>query len=255
MTSPTLNALSSSLASTLRLWNGTWGTLPSNAPKLPLQLFDREQDAQCRLVREVLTELNLDAIIYPCPVGGKRFAKQRRQLAPKTSSVPVLHDPNTSTTLTSATAIIAHLFEHYAKTPAPKRLRMSQVASFTSQLASLIRGSSAQVQPSHAPRQLLTLYSFESSPFSRLVREQLCVLELPYHLINVGKLQWADMGPASFRFAPGPYRPTPNSKRALFLQQHGKVQLPFLIDPNKQVEIFESQDILQYLHKTYAKPN
>ena len=107
--------------------------------------------------------------------------------------------------------------------------------------------------PSRQPKQLLTLYSFESSPYSRPVRELLCQLELPYHLINLGKSQWADMGPSTMRLKPGPYQPPAGSKREAFLQQYGKVQVPFLIDPNYQVEMFESRDILQYLKQTYAK--
>ncbi len=256
MTSTILNLLSSSLTSTLRLWNGTWGVLPSQQPKLELHLYDREDDAQCRLVREVLTELNLDVLIYPCPVGGKRFAKQRKKLAPKAGPGPVLYDPNTKTTLISARSIIAYLFKTYAQTTIPRRLHLPLLNTLSSHLATLSRSTYRHgAQASYTPKQLLTLYSFESSPFSRLVREQLCSLELPYHLINLGKLQWADMGPAAFRLVPGPYHPPPDSKRALFLQQHGKVEVPFLIDPNTQVAMFESQDILQYLQKTYLKPN
>ncbi|MEN9866192.1 MAG: hypothetical protein RL748_1782, partial [Pseudomonadota bacterium] len=120
--SPTLNLISSSLASTLRFWNGTWGKLASTAPVQTLQLFDREDDARCRLVREVLTELDLDVMIYPCPLGGKRFAKQRRKLAPKAGAVPVLHDPNTGHSISSAGPIIDYLFQHYAAQPIPARL-------------------------------------------------------------------------------------------------------------------------------------
>jgi glutathione S-transferase len=254
MTSTALNLLSSGLASTLRLWNGTWGILPSQVPTLELHLYDQEDDAQCRLVREVLTELNFDVIIYPCPPGGKRFAKQRKKLAPTAGPGPVLHDPNNKTTVWSARRIIAYLFEQYALAPVPRRLRLPVVDTLTSNLASLSRSTfNHGVQASHAPKQLLTLYSFESSPFARLVREQLCSMELPYHLINLGKSQWADMGPATFRLVPGEYHPPPDSKRALFLQQHGKVQVPLLIDPNTRISLFESQDILKYLHKTYAE--
>ena len=38
-----------------------------------LRLYDIENGPHCRLVREVLTELDLDAEIYPCPKQGKRF--------------------------------------------------------------------------------------------------------------------------------------------------------------------------------------
>ncbi len=86
------------------------------------------------------------------------------------------------------------------------------------------------------------------------MRERLCALELPYHLVNLGKLQWADMGPAAVRlFAFGGYRPTPGSKRAAFFKEHGKVQVPYLVDPNTKVQMFESRAILAYLEQTYAR--
>ena len=88
---------------------------------------------------------------------------------------------------------------------------------------------------------------------ARLVRERLCQLELPYRLINLGKQQWADMGPAAMRIKPGKYKPLPNSKRDEFLKKYGKVQVPFLIDPNTGVEMFESADIVSYLDHTYGR--
>jgi hypothetical protein len=44
--------------------------LPSNKPKIPLELYEFEACPFCRKVREALTLLDLDAIIYPCPSEG-----------------------------------------------------------------------------------------------------------------------------------------------------------------------------------------
>jgi glutathione S-transferase len=251
---PKIDLLSSTLSSSLRLWNGTWGNRPGQTPRLEMELFDREDDGDCRLVREALTELNLDVAIYPCPMDGKRFAARRKKLAPKAPSGPLLHDLNNDLVIHSAARIVPYLFEQYGTQKVPLRLSQSLPNALLSQLASLARGPFAlRAHAARQPKQLLTLYSFESSPFSRPVRERLCELELPYHLVNLGKLEWADMGPATFRLAPGPYHPQEGSKRAAFLEKYGKVQVPFLIDPNFQIEMFESQDILQYLNKTYAK--
>ena len=82
------------------------------------------------------------------------------------------------------------------------------------------------------------------------MREKLCELELPYLLINLGKQQLSDMGPANFRFSLKPYQPIKNTKRDVFFNQHGNVQVPFLIDPNTGKEIFESGEIVQYLDNT-----
>lgn len=249
-----LAAISSTLASTLRLWGGTWGNRPAKTPLKLLELFDREDDPECRLVREALTELNLDVRIYPCPPGGKRFAARRNKLAPGVTRLPVLYDPNSAGATSGAGAVLAYLSERYSGKPAVLPRHVPGRRLLSSQLASLVRNPvEISARPSRLPKKPLVLYSFESSPFSRLVRERLCALELPYLLINMGKLQWSEMGPASFRLALGPYRPLPGTKRDKFLKTYGRVQVPFLIDPNHAVEMFESADILDYLEKTYAK--
>ncbi len=42
-------------------------------PEIPFKLFDIEGCPYCRLVREVLTELDLDTEIYPWPKQGERY--------------------------------------------------------------------------------------------------------------------------------------------------------------------------------------
>ena len=113
-----------------------------------------------------------------------------------------------------------------------------------------MRGLNARAsKPAEQP---LELYSFESSPFSRLVRERLCELELPYVLRNTAKELWKDMGPPEFRAALFPDAPVEGRNRIALLERAGKVQVPYLIDPNTGTELFESADILAYLNKTYA---
>jgi glutathione S-transferase len=63
------------------------------------------------------------------------------------------------------------------------------------------------------------------------VREKLCSLELPYLLHNVAK--------------GSPSRPA-------FTQRSGKMMVPYLVDPNTSLEMFESADIVHYLDETYA---
>lgn len=247
---------SSILCSSLRLWSGTWGNLPAQKPAQMLNLFDREDDPQCRLVREALTELNFDVLIYPCPKGGQRFLRKRTKLQGKVdgiSGLPLLHDPNTHKVLHSPQAIIQYLFSQYLGNSAPPaRLQDSIINRISSSLASLAR-ESIHAEASLNPKKKLLLYSFESSPFARLVRERLCALELPYHLINVGKMRWGEMGPAVRRLAPGPYVPEDGSKRSEFLQAYGKVQIPCLVDPNQNTHLFESSEIVAYLDRHYAK--
>jgi glutathione S-transferase len=96
------------------------------------------------------------------------------------------------------------------------------------------------------------LWSFESSPYSRLVRERLTELELAYTLHNVGKEQITDLGPAAMRLRPGPYQPLPGGRREQLLARWGRVQLPYLEDPNTGAAMFESPDIIHYLEQHYA---
>lgn len=253
-----LNLLTSTLVSSARLWRGTMGSKSTPLPERPLVLYDREACPRCRLVREALTELNLDSEIRPCPLGGQRFITDvpgRR--------LPYLVDPNTNQRLTRTGQIISYLFRQYGhdsgmdhkgsehKVPARFKPGLFNLAS--SSLASTLRlNAGSKKVPARIPAQPLKLYSFESSPYSRLVRERLSELELPYLLVNLGKQQWADMGPASHRFSLQPYQPLPGTKRSLFFAQHGNVQVPYLEDPNTAMALFESRDILHYLQSTYG---
>jgi len=248
----TLDLLSSTLASTLRGWRGTKGPKTISQPSQPPLLFDAEGVPECRLVREALTELDLDVMIYPCPQGGSRHVEQLRKLSGG-EEIPFLYDPNTQRKLQGAAAIVDYLFNQYGNTSAPLSLVANRANLLTSKLASRVRKDAGRFAKSSKPAaQPMTLYSFESSPFCRPVRERLSELEIPYLLINLSKQQMADMGPATFRFHRGPYQPLPNSKREAMLNHYGRVQVPFLIDPNLALELFESADILEYLDTHYG---
>lgn len=248
-----LDVLLSTAASTVRGWRGTSGSKQVQPPKRALMLFDREDDAECRLVREALTELNLDVSVIPCPKKGSRFADDLVALSGN-KQVPFLYDPNVDYGMRGAKNIVEYLFNQYRGEAPPSALLPSLNGVIRSNLAWALRLTGhLYAKPSIEPEEPLTLYGFESSPYTRLVRERLCQLELPYRLINLGKQQWADMGPAKMRIKPGKYKPLPNTKRDAFLKQYGKVQVPFLIDPNTDTEMFESADIIAYLDKTYAK--
>ena len=243
---------SSVLASTLRNWRGTNASRSVEPPPALLELFDREGCAHCRFVREALTELNLDARIIPIPLGGTRFREQLMAVS-GSDQVPFLVDPNTGASVGGSNEIVQYLFAQYSNRQVPPQLKATGANVLKSKLATVVRGSQGlEVRPSKAVDQDMTLYSFESSPYSRLVRERLCELEIPYKLVNIGKQQRADMGPATFRLHMGEYKPLPNTKRSNMLAEVGNVQVPYLIDPNTDVNMFESDDILQYLNQNYA---
>lgn len=247
-----LDVTSSVLASTVRRWRGTVGSKRVVLPEQRPVLFDREGDAECRLVREALTELNLDADIFPMPEGGDRFLAQLKELS-GSDSIPFLFDPNTGGKHTGAEAIITYLFRRYGQQEAPSAVKSSLVNILASRLATQVRlGGGIKAMPSKHPEKSLVLYSFESSPYSRLVREKLCELQIPYTLVNLGKQQNSDMGPAKARWTLKPYKPLPNTKRDAFFQEHGDVQVPYIKDPNTGKGMFESADILNYLLTEYG---
>ncbi len=238
-------------SSSLRFWRGTSASRTTRQPPQPPVFFDREGCPACRIVREALTELDLNVMIAPCPLGGKNLRSLKRSSG--TDTLPKLYDPNTEQHLEGSAEILSYLFKQYADRPVPSHFKISTINRIRSISASLVRfNRGVRARPSRPAKDPLTLYSFESSPYSRPVREVLCELEIPYLLINLGKQQWADMGPAKPRLTPGPYRPVPGTKRDAFFKKHGNVQVPYLEDPNTGEALFESGEIVRYLERSYG---
>lgn len=243
-----------SLAATAAQHGRGIATRPApHRPAEPIELYDMEGCPFCRLVREVLTDLDLDVLIYPCPKGGDRYRPLVEKLGGK-QLFPYLMDPNTGVARYQSADIIDYLYREYGGRPAPRRWRIKAIRTPASLLASLPRGGRGlHCQDSHVPRQPLALYSFEGSPFARLVRERLTELQLPYELRQCGRDQWRDWVLPPARRALGiAYQPTQRHRQAL-LERTGRVSVPYLIDPNSGEELFESQAILSYLQVTYAR--
>jgi glutathione S-transferase len=255
VSSDAVDLLGSVLASTLRGWRGTSvrGAARDRVQpaKLP-ELYDIENCPYCRLVREVLTEIDLDVLVKPCPKGGKRFREEARAKGGK-ALFPFLVDPNTGTRLYESADIIDYLYGHYGADAAPAARKLHGLRIGGSMLASGARlAAGTRARPSSAPRKPLELFGFESSPYTRRVRERLCELELPYLLRNTGKAIWQDMGPPGLRRALFPELPVQGRNREELLRRAGKVQVPWLADPNTGESLFESADICAYLLETYG---
>ena len=247
---PSLPLLRSLLASTARGWRGTQAIRVAKAPSKRLVVFDRENDPDCRLLRELLTELQLDALIQPCPTGGKRFARR----LPAGAELPYLIDAGEDVRASGLHDCLQHVLETYAEIGWATAVLGSLPMRLTSKLASTLRGTAGNhAQPSKAPRHPLELYSFESSPYARLVRERLCELELPWILRSFGKEQLADWGPPNLRFTLMPWQPRPGGRREIMLRDTGKAQVPYLIDRNQNIELFESEQILRHLDQHYTR--
>jgi glutaredoxin len=102
-----INFATSVLATLVRSGGGISSYSAALKPELPLKLFDMEGCPYCRLVREALTELDLDAEIYPCPKQGERYRIHVIEKGGK-AQFPFLVDPNTEAEIYESLSIIKY---------------------------------------------------------------------------------------------------------------------------------------------------
>ena len=205
-------------------------------PEEPLELYEFEVCPYCRKVRDEMTELDLSFINRTCAKGDRTKRRWVKEQGGKTQ-FPYFVDPNTSTEMYESEDIITYLAETYGKGRMPLGETVAPVNTGLAMASSIVRPRGRRVRPGfeerEQPEELLVLYNIELSPFCRKVRERLNELNLDYHVKNVGKF---------------------SARRAELVERGGKMMVPYLIDPNEAVEMYESDDILEYLEKTYGKP-
>ena len=219
------------LSSVLRAGSGVRVSALGKRPEKVLELYEFENCPFCRKVREAFSMLDLAADIRPCPKGGPRF-REALELRGGKAQFPYLVDPNLGIEMYESDDIVTYLFDTYGDGRVPLSLSVPVLRDVSSVLAGLPRlGKGSHYREARRPELPLELYSFEPSPFSRLVRESLCTLELPYRLHNVAK---------------------GSPSRDAFLKRAGRVMVPYLVDPNTDTAMFESADIVRYLEQTYA---
>lgn len=200
-------------------------------PELLLELYEFEACPFCRKVREMLTVLDLDAKVYPCPKNGTRYRPEVLARGGK-AQFPYLVDPNTGESMYESSRIVTYLAERYGDGTVPLALRLGPWTIGSGSAGALLRyPRGVRARPSRAPERPLELWGFEFSPFCRIAREALCELEIPYIARNMGK---------------------GSDKRPDFRARRGKLQFPFLVDPNTDTAMFESADITAYLQQTYG---
>lgn len=244
----TVDVVSSWVASTARLGLGLHALGHAREPEQLVELYEMENCPYSRKVRDAFTALDISARIYPCPKKGTRYRPRVKELGGKTQ-LPFLVDPNTGVAMYESSDIVDYLFETYGSCEPPRGMKVTATSIATSALRPL-RGYRAR--PSRPAAQPLELYAFEASPFARLVRERLCELELSYVLHSVGKggrIDWL-LPPLRARFAAD--APQTTARRAAFVARSGKMQVPYLVDPNTGMAMFESADIVRYLDRTYG---
>jgi len=106
----------------------------------------------------------------------------------------------------------------------------------TSALAALVTGmpgsrKRVDARPDNELMLPLQLWGYESSPFVRCVRVLLGELCLPHTLVSCSR---------------------GSRNRDELVARTGRFQVPYLVDPNTGIELFESEDICRYLEEVYT---
>lgn len=203
-------------------------------PEKPIKMYEFEGCPFCRKVREAVIWLDLDVLFYPCPQGGPTYREFVKRTGGK-SQFPYMVDENTGVSMYESDDIIDYLYDKYGpgKDKVPSLLRAGALTILTAGFGLAPRmGAGSRYVPAKAPEKPLRVWSYEASPFCKLVREKLVELELP-HLMK-----------SSGRGSP---------KRQELVDRRGTFQAPYLEDPNTGVAMFESAAIVKYLEETYGK--
>lgn len=233
-----VNDISSYAASIVRLGRGLTPAVTAEhrpEPAQMLELYEFEGCPYCRKVREVLCELDLDYLVHPVAHGGMRRDALKR-LGGKVQA-PYLVDPNTGVSMYESDDINAYLNQTYgAGAYAGWSLTIPSVVdnlgSFVASAVRAGRGSRCRHLPRRKRLEPLTLYNMEASPYCRKVREALSELDLEHIIRNL---------------------PKGSPKRTELIARGGKMQVPYLVDPNTGKELYESDEIVAYLDALYGQ--
>lgn len=261
-----LDTLTSGLASITRLKNGVTvsGGISTSGPAskfLPqiLKLYDIENDRNCRLVREKITEYDLivnevipstsnsrqSVKVVPTLVAlvdgnevsfagvdnilqflNEKFSTDKQVVVKSSSDAP----PTSTTNENSEESSTSNEAEiDVEETVLQIKDGLLNIASYLPGIlragsgTNVCAAASSKLSPPR-PTQQLVLYSYEGNQFCRLVREVLTELDITYELRSAGK---------------GSPR-----REELSAITGGSSQQPFIIDPNTGVQMADSKDII-----------
>lgn len=207
-------------------------TLPNTKPRLPIRLFEFEACPYCRRVREAVSMLDLDVLFFPCPKGGTVYREYVKEKGGK-AQFPYIEDPNTDYESYESDDIIRYLYKTYGPSSGGIPPILSGALTVSAGISSAFRAGKGQnrvakIVPAAQP---IEFWGYEASPFVRLVRETLTDLELPYFLHTTT-------------------RGSPT--RQTMKDDIGRMQVPYINDPNTGICMFESAEICEYLRATYG---
>mmetsp|Transcript_30361 Transcript_30361/g.61816 ORF Transcript_30361/g.61816 Transcript_30361/m.61816 type:complete len:327 (+) Transcript_30361:69-1049(+) len=208
-----------------------------NRPTAPITIYEYDASPFCRKVRDACAVLDLTVEFRPCPGARAGFSDELFELTGR-RTVPYMVDQGTGVDLFESDDIIAHLFDKYGpgadKVPAGLKGNLAVVTSGLAAVARSMPASrrQADARPDNEQMRPLTLYGYEISPFVKPVREKLCALALPHTMVHCAR---------------------GSANRAALIKRTGKqFQVPYLVDPNTGVELFESIEIQAYLDAAYT---
>ena len=192
-------------------------------------LYDNESSPTCKRVREMM---NLLDITYECrPVFGDEI-----------NNLPRIVDPNVGETISGDDEIIEYLLKQYGPPSSLFDLKALWPITFkefslaTSKLAILLRGNSGVVQqtnarPDNMKMKPIELWAYECSPFVRPVKEKLSTLGLPHVVVSCSR---------------------GSKNRDKMIDKVGRFQVPYIVDGNTGIEMFEGTEIAKYLEQVYT---
>ena len=200
-------------------------------PSSTLVLYDRESSPSCKRVREMLNLLDITFEVRPC------FEDTETDYP-----VPFLVDPNADSTIIGDDDIIGHLLEKYGPSPdlfdrkALWPIEFRAFALATAEIAAELRGNPGRTQqsnarPDNAAMKPIELWGYECSPFVRPVKEKLAELGLPHKVVSCSR---------------------GSKNRDAMVERTGRFQVPFIIDENTGIEMFEGPEIVDYLEAVYT---
>mmetsp|Transcript_8040 Transcript_8040/g.20156 ORF Transcript_8040/g.20156 Transcript_8040/m.20156 type:complete len:405 (-) Transcript_8040:3915-5129(-) len=211
-------------------------------PNEPLILYEYDASPYCKRVREMINLLDLTVEYRPCP--GARQGRFSDQLEQETGrrTVPYLYDPNTKKGMFESAYIIEYLLENYGPPSdvfdrkALWPITFEPFSTTTSTQVALLLGMPGSRRQANARTDNedmipLELFGYESSPFVRPVRQKLCALCLPHVMISCSR---------------------GSANRDRLVAKTGRFQVPFLVDPNTGLELFEGAEIVRYLDQVYT---
>jgi glutaredoxin len=208
-------------------------------PQQPLVLYSYESNQFCRLVREVLTELDIP---YQLRSAGKE-SPRREELAATSvngsTQCPYLLDPNTNTAMAESADIIRYLYQTYALWTPPNEL-LQWASEFILPLAKPLFGVLAPLQAGASNKENadayreriaiaqaeiestirsapVVVYTYGLSPFSFETKALLDSLGVAYKEVSLGA-EWI----------PGLIQAGGSETRAALLEMTGQSSLPHI---------------------------